>query len=67
MIFPKLLENFTKCLILKILKKRKKRKTMPLFELLALFLGYLFSYLYILFGVVWLGSKGVATDNCLIS
>jgi hypothetical protein len=36
---------------------------MPLFELLALFLGYLFLCLFILFGVVWLGSKGMATEK----
>jgi hypothetical protein len=48
-------------------EKRKKRKTMPQFELLALFLGYLFLRFFILFDVVWLGSKGMATDNCLIS
>ncbi len=53
---------------LKILKKRKNRKTMPLFELLGLFLGYLFIYVY-LFYLGWFGwvVKGMATDNCLIS
>jgi len=38
-------------------EKRKKRKTMPLFAIA----GFV-SRLFILFGVVWLGSKGMATD-----